>query len=301
METQHPTGLAIGNEPPPPNFHPHTCRNCKTEFFSPWADAVLCEPCNETVAFGTALVARDCESCGESFQAAGMRMGSVIKVFGKFCQACSDAKEAKEKEDKRQAFIASREADWFATCPEFYRTDGLRDALKNQAITCPPEFRKKGQGEGATIAKATLTREAAKAGRGIMLYGPSGNFKTSAMLHGAVKYLVWEGVPVKFVFAADFKNDASHAARETTIPAFIKPMVEAPWLFLDDLGNMAGTPGAEDGLHALIEARMRAKRPMLVTTQFTGPALIGRFTFRERGESIIRRILTMTGAPIHFP
>lgn len=277
------------------------CRNCQGEFAAPYPDAILCPACQESAGFEMVQVTKPCETCEEPFLASGMKTGERVRIFGKFCERCTLEQEAAKSRAKQAAFVAAKEAQWFEVCPDYYRSSEIVEALKAEAITAPPEFRPPGQGEGATIGKAQLTRNAVKAGRGLLITGPSGVFKTTAMLQGAVKHLVWNGQPVLFVFSADFKNAASRAGKNGEIDNFIKPMVKAPWLFLDDLGNMASTGGSEDALHALIEARMRLKLPLLATTQFTGPDLVRRFTNSERGQSIVRRILTMTGKPVAFP
>lgn len=227
-----------------------------------------------------------CEGCQQEFWAVvAVVLGRTIDTV-RFCQTCSDNARTAGASAKQAAFIKARELDFMRVCPEFYRGEEITKALPKD--------------------KLDAVAAAFKLGKGIQIYGESGKFKTTAMFHGAIKRAVWQRKTVQYVVASEWKPACSHAAKETTVLPFLRPFISADVLFLDDLGNMAGTPASEEALHLLFEKRMQQNKPMFVTTQYTGAALAARFKKSDSGEvselahAIIRRLGLLTGHPIKF-
>jgi len=77
---------------------------------------------------------------------------------------------------------------------------------------------------------------------------------------------------------------------------------KAPVLVLDDLGKERFTPWAAEQLMLLIDARYRAKLPLLVTSNFTPRELERHWAANGMdgayGPALVRRIVNMTGTPV---
>lgn len=270
---------------PPPNSsgNEEQCDACGTVYELNPADPVK-TPCPTCFPEGQNFdhletLEKPCADCRENFTTSVVRLGSRVLDFVRFCEPCSLRQQRTEKSRKQEAFIAARKAAWEEICPPFYRTEEIAAALPQEKFNAVR----------AGIAKG-----------GVLIYGPSGTFKTTAMFHGAVKKLVWAGEKVLFTSAMEWKPKCSAAAKDCQTEAFLKPYVKAPWLFLDDLGNMGGTDASEEALHSLFEQRMRAKLPLLATTQYQGEALAGRFKTPQIGTAIVRRIFLLTSTQLSY-
>lgn len=222
---------------------------------------------------------KECTDCGQNFEAVvAVILGRTVDTVTR-CQPCSNKRE-KVLSPGSVDYVAARKTEWEIICPEFYRTEGIIAALP--------------------AAKLAAVKAAVKKGPGCLITGPSGSFKTTAMLHGAVKGKVFHQKKVVYMLAADFKARCSAAAFDHETKQFLKPLIEADFLFLDDLGNMTGTGASEDALHMLLEARMQNTRPVFATTQYNGQQLQKQFKNQLQAEAIIRRLIILTGEPISF-
>lgn len=230
-------------------------------------------------------VTKPCADCGRPYTTQAIVMGDRPRDFGRICEACTNAAAAAEVSAKQAAFVAARKAQWEFICPEFYRTDAIKAAL--------PE------------AKRALVSKLFKEHGGCLIHGPSGAFKTTVAFHSAVKPLIWAKEDVKFISAMEWKPRCSAAAKECRTEQFLAPFARVPHLFLDDLGNMGGTPASIEALHLLTEKRMRSGLPLIATTQFSGAELIAKLSGRE-GEhkhaavAIVRRLALICRITIPF-
>ncbi len=230
-------------------------------------------------------VTKPCAECGTLYTTQAVVMGGTLRDFGRICEACTNAAASAATSAKHEAFVAARRSEWEHICPEYYRTKSIREAL-------PEEKRQ-------AVRKAMAEHGA------VLVHGRSGAFKTTGVFNGAVKGLIWDSKRVKFISAMEWKPRCSAAARECRTESFLAPFVKAPHLFVDDLGNMGGTPASIDALHYLTEKRMRARLPMMVTTQFTGDELVDKLAGKE-GDSvkaavaIVRRLALLTRTSICF-
>ena len=79
---------------------------------------------------------------------------------------------------------------------------------------------------------------------------------------------------------------------------------KAPVLALDDLGKERFTPWAAEQFMLLVDARYRAKLPLLVTSNFTPRELERHWAANGMdaayGPALVRRIVSMTGAPVQM-
>lgn len=243
----------------------------------------VCETCGATFS-GTRIIirAQDPETQGWSERAS---------EFGRFCAVCSRTMDNGTQSAKQKAFVASREKEWLVACPEGYRTEWILEQIRKPSENPPKPA-------GKHWPKVKQVIDAVKAGKGCCLFGPSGSFKTTAIYHGAIKRFVWEGKNFLARAVFEWRGEMLREAREGDIAKAVMRYARVPWLFLDDLGNMAGTPSSEEALHYLLEMRMRYQKPLLVTTQFTGEELVEKFKNKEQGAAVIRRLALLAGTPI---
>lgn len=224
-----------------------------------------------------------CNVCGQPFETfifefAGRQFSPV-----KTCERCTIAASVKAADEEQERVKAVRLKRFDDICPDTYRSDAIRAAMKQ-----------------AVPAQMEAVRDAVKCGRGVLAIGESGRFKTTTMFNAGVRWLILNGHEVEYLTAAKFRQRASFHGKECTVEKFVKSLARVPWLFLDDFGNMSTTPAASEAILELLEERMsRKNRPVLVTSQFGGAELIAKFATRQLGEAIVRR-LSMLATPIQF-
>lgn len=208
-------------------------------------------------------------------------------VRTRHCEACVNEHHRKEDDARKGQQLSAddrKRRTFERICPPVYRTDGIRAAMP-----------------GDLVKSAT---DLVKLGRGVLCHGETGRFKTTAMFNGPVRWLVWTGHQVRYIRASQWRQDTSAAAKACELEAWLRPFMEVPWLFLDDIGHMNSTPSAEEALLEVLEVRTHAigtarELPVIATTQFDGEALMNRFATPERGAAICRRLAMLTN-PLDF-
>lgn len=223
-----------------------------------------------------------CVMCGESFVGFMVEIAGRRLTNGRVCPACTSGAAEREKHEAHERAVKKKKDRWLKLCPDYYRTEGIMEAMKVQR------------------ASGLAIEAHVKEGRGVLAQGDTGAFKTTCMLHYAVKRLVWIGADVIIITAMAWKQRMSRHAREGSIEGAVREYCRVPWLYLDDLGNMAGTPASEEALHLLTEMRVQRGLPMLVTSQYHSDELIAQFKSTKQGEAVARR-LRLLGEPVHFP
>lgn len=102
----------------------------------------------------------------------------------------------------------------------------------------------------------------------LVLQGPNGCGKTH--LAAAIgNYQLQRGKPVMFVFVPDFLDHLRSAFSpdsKVTYDELFERVKLAPLLILDDFGEQASTPWAQEKLYQLINYRYNDRLPMVVTT-----------------------------------
>jgi DNA replication protein DnaC len=197
-----------------------------------------------------------------------------------FCDEC--LRKASNAPGHQQSRIERLTKTFERICPPYYRSQAIRDAMK-----------------AARQPQMEAVGELVKAYRGVLAWGESGSFKTTVMFNAAVRWLVWNGQRVTYIRGSEWRQQTSEAAMAGNLVNWLKHFKSCPWLFLDDVGHMNGTPTAEESLLEILEVRMHEQLPMLVTTQYEGDALIARFSTPERGTAICRRIAALA-EPVEF-
>lgn len=73
-------------------------------------------------------------------------------------------------------------------------------------------------------------------------------------------------------------------------PQLMGKLVNARLLLFDDLGKERTTPTAESAIFELVRERMDNKKPTIYTTNFAPTTLLPRFSQKETGEALCRRL-----------
>lgn len=221
-----------------------------------------------------------CDDCGRPFLTYAIHILGRDLAPVRFCEPCDTKRKEAEAEASRSKVMAARTNRFMAMAGNYYTGEEIRKAMP--------------------IDRAKACRALVQAGRGVMAHGVSGQFKTTCMINGALRWLILEGKEVTFMTAATWRQRASAAAKDCTTEKFLRPLKTVPWLFLDDLGNMHGNETAAEALNDLLEARVaNGCLPILATTQYDATEMVKRFPREETGIAICRR-LRLLAEPVDF-
>ncbi len=252
----------------------------------------------QTKNAGNETATMPCQRCGVEIKVvviAGRRIGG-------YCNACvlieRQSKTMPKLNPKDKAVI--RAAIFEKLVPAYYRGDQLRAAMPKEKADELTEHVKRAWTTGDPEAPgAKIITQAG----GVMAYGATGKFKTTCMFNGPIRWLIWKGQRVKWVRCSDWRQKLSEAARQGVLQAYLAPFIRERWLFLDDIGQMSGTPTAEEALKELLEARFTepgGPLPLLCTTQYDEDQFKAQFKDKLLGDACARRIFDVTGPPILF-
>lgn len=180
--------------------------------------------------------------------------------------ATDEEDAAKERETHRERLVRQSEI-LLRRIPELYRDARL-----------PPN-------EAGAIAAKWLRDYREGARNPLAILGPTGTGKTWVALALARMLLTENTIPVMFITAADLMA----ALRPSTVPEHtgleLAQFVSTPVLIVDDLGAEKVSEWTEEQLYRLANARSAHQRPMIITSNNTGPELRARY-----GQRIIGRL-----------
>jgi hypothetical protein len=143
---------------------------------------------------------------------------------------------------------------------------------------CPPSFLEPWDaraGDNAALNTALKFNTAGK--RGLILRGKTRAGKTRTAWQ-IVQRAVLQGVPCAFVHAGELFDEGAPSYART------------PLLAIDDLGHEMLSQKHGSRLLALIRSRVEWKRPFIVTTQYDGASLVGRFGDTATGHAVVERL-----------
>lgn len=207
---------------------------------------------------------------------------AVMGYFSRYCEPCviatKEAIEAEEKAKLDRALKASRLKWW-------ENVWGGKDS----------------QYHGTELAKIPDRVAAEKALRwqtshpkGLILLGDSGAGKTRTVYLLLRRILLEQGIRPMIKKCAKLRHEIAAAAKsddEKARPALMKAMIDAPLLFLDDLGQMSPTDSLGEALFDVIEERTQLGRHIIATSQIGGDELIAKFRDQKQGEALSRRLM----------
>lgn len=172
------------------------------------------------------------------------------------------------KKEANESLKRSLDHRWQSICPQAY-AETQPELLPERAKAIARTIDRWDQRKGLTIA------------------GASGNGKTRIAVMALHKAFM-SGSTVDIMQASEFrlKMWKSFDGASALYDRAINPDV----LLIDDLGQGAPSPQADDLLLSIFEYRTSNKMPTIVTSQYRGQAILSRFITSELGEAIARRI-----------
>jgi len=200
--------------------------------------------------------------------------------FGVLCEACI-AKEIKEDRSKLREIGLSQA--WRRCCPELYRDTALdllpypelsQKALRWPLISNP----------GKEIVPGT----------GLNLWGVPRTGKTRT-LYLILKKEHFNGAAVKIYGPSEFAQECE--LRDWSTAQWIRALGKLDILAFDDIDKCKLSKSQEDKFFAVLDARIRNRKPVMFTHNSTGEELTSYF---RSGKAIVER-LRQHCTSIHFP
>lgn len=229
-----------------------------------------------------------CPGCLKDFQAAVMRSpfnpGKVL-FQARFCDPCVIAKRANEQQrewDQEQAERqAARRKAWEATCPMEFRT--IDEGGRTDVARLLSEF---------PTLREVIDHNLED--QGLIVRGKSGSGKTRATFR-LLRRRFDAGKRIRAVASGEFDRQARDAGGKFTLTEFVDRLIEADVLFIDDLGKAPWTPATVGIWFDVLDGRYREGRPIVVTTNLDGAALVKQLRIGpDIGEPMLRRMRETT-------
>lgn len=224
-----------------------------------------------------------CVDCGQPFSGSVLHLPipalNHTTIFRpQRCPAClakvQDEEAAKAAAQRRH----EREADWARICPVEFRL-----CSESHGETDLPRLRAEAPLLDELLAWANTDRK-----RGVLLRGPTGTCKTRAMWR-LLRQLWEEGVRFRAVTSTLLEAECQEARDRGSLSRWIRELQRVPVLFWDDLGKMRFLPSTEAAVFDVLDDRMNAHRPVLITTEEAGETLASRLSGHVAG-AFVRRL-----------
>ncbi len=213
-----------------------------------------------------------CIDCGTTDNLVHLPFSEVVR-----CEECA-AKEYQRESHAYEAGEAAKRQErldgvFYSKCPKVMQQLD-RDQFPSDLETYD------------AIMSAPLTD------KGIIILGITGAGKSRTMWQLAKRLITQDAVNVEILEDCRFGRmiECSYDKGMSGHDALIKQFQYAGVLMIDDLGKAKMTGRIESDLFDIIDYRYAEGRPTVITTQFIGETLLRRFTCKETGAALVRRI-----------
>lgn len=206
--------------------------------------------------------------CGAEYLTGIVVLGERTVRQHPICPKCMSTRQSPIPAATRQY---DREAAWRMACPIGYQ-DTIASRLPG----------------GMVSASRVEGWRPGKDGRGLLICGDTGRGKTRLMWLGARQWMA-DGVVCEVVDDPLLNVGYSDALGSGHGMDYIGDLLRPKVLLWDDFGKGAATPRYREIAYIVIEKRMAARRPMVVTTQLNGDDSCDLFGDRD-GSALVRRL-----------
>lgn len=231
---------------------------------------------------------RVCARCGQTYVATfpGFLVSSARKKGGSpfwtfFVKApgkCEQCEKLEKDEEARAACLRSRgsrdqrEIQWQKICPPLFKDTDL--ALLPQSV----------RGSADRVVKWTYGPQ------GLLIPGVTGKGKTRAVWLLLKRLYVDEGRALRVFDCVQFNHECNEMALQNDrFAAWAEGLVKTDVVFFDDFGKGRFSDRVESEFFAIVDRRMVAKKPVIITTNDNGETLMERMS-EDRGAPLIRRL-----------
>lgn len=228
--------------------------------------ATTSEPSEPT----TGTITKTCQGCNKPFPFLVTEAHrNWPMLIPSYCPSCEDAREREWKRRQEEERFARLEKAWKQLCPP-----EMQDTNRDRLPQVP-------------LARAMAWRPQKK---GLTLFGDTGLGKTR-VLWELLKELHFEEREFLCLRASEFSRKIEEASSYShDLERLTKLYASVPILALDDLGKERRTGRIETTLFDIIDLRSIHQLPTIVTTNFVGEQLAERYTDKELGAALVRRL-----------
>jgi hypothetical protein len=203
----------------------------------------------------------ECRRCNQSYIISGEERTSFLE----FCPDCRPVVKAECLKETRLRRISK----WPEICPSLYR-DSDRARLPQKQLAEVEAWRYGPQG--------------------LLLHGETGKGKSRCAWILLRRLYVEEDIWPKVFNAADFAHAITKNFNADANPErWLENVCTAKLVFFDDFGKCRLTERGESELFGIIEYRMAAELPVIITTNFMGESLAGCMR-PDIGVALVRRL-----------